>query len=438
MLSSTVSRHLGEEAKALAMRLRQVRPLAMVMPMVPAAGLNATALDSIDRYLAEGRAGLRTLVDGYLDWLTGPRGYAAGDAEAQRRFTVIRLRFQQVLTQFDIFADAVTQRSEHGYGIWLGGLDHLARDALSIPGVIDRPPPLLTYLDRGIGAAIRRARTRLPGGGDNPVAIIRVPRERMIGAAVGSSLVHEVGHQAAALLDLVPSLRRAIAAARADAPDEALAWDYWQRTISEIVADLWSVARLGVGSTVGLIGVVSIPRPFVFRMRLDDPHPFPWIRVRISAAIGGALFPDRQWSALADMWERLYPPQGLSGRKRRVLHALDDHVPQLVALMLGHRAPALRGRTLGEALAVGDRQPERLRRLYAKWRRGEVATVARQPTLAVAMAAQARADGTLGAAEEGRLVRALLGSWALDRNLPRAAARAPPPSPLLPRLTHAA
>ncbi len=48
------------------------------------------------------------------------------------------------------------------------------------------------------GAAIRRARTRLPGGGDNPVAIIRVPRERMVGSGIASSLVHEVGHQAAA------------------------------------------------------------------------------------------------------------------------------------------------------------------------------------------------------------------------------------------------
>ncbi len=55
--------------------------------------------------------------------------------------------------------------------------------------------------------AIRRARTRLPGGGDNPVAIIRLPRERMVGSGIASSLIHEVGHQGAALLDLVNSLR---------------------------------------------------------------------------------------------------------------------------------------------------------------------------------------------------------------------------------------
>ena len=76
------------------------------------------------------------------------------------------------------FASALTQRSEHSTGV---------------------------CLDRSMGAAIRRARTRLPGGELNPVAIIRVPRERMVGTGIGSSLVHEVGHQGASLLDLVPS-----------------------------------------------------------------------------------------------------------------------------------------------------------------------------------------------------------------------------------------
>ncbi len=41
-----------------------------------------------------------------------------------------------------------------------------------------------SLLDRGAGAAIRRARTRWPGGGDNPVAVIRVPPEFLVPGAV--------------------------------------------------------------------------------------------------------------------------------------------------------------------------------------------------------------------------------------------------------------
>src|SRR5262249_58546694 len=100
-----------------------------------------------------------------------------------------------VLSQLDLFNHVITQRSENETGVFLSGLDVVSADALALPGYYE-PPPVICYLDRDVGAAIRRARTRMPGGGENPVAIIRVPRERMIGSGIASSLIHEVGHQA--------------------------------------------------------------------------------------------------------------------------------------------------------------------------------------------------------------------------------------------------
>jgi hypothetical protein len=92
-----------------------------------------------------------------------------------------------MIDQFDLFSDALVERSQHGYGEWSGGLDVVAMDALTLPGYLTDPPPVICHLDRGPGAAIRRVRTRLPGGGLTPVALIRVPRERMIGSGIGSS-----------------------------------------------------------------------------------------------------------------------------------------------------------------------------------------------------------------------------------------------------------
>src|SRR4029079_7854319 len=144
---------------------------------------------------------------------------------------------------------AVTQRSEHRTGVWLSGLDMLATDALALPSVSSfAPPPLMCYLARGPGAAIRRARTRLPGGRDNPVALIRVPRERMVGHGVASSLVHEVGHQAAALLGLVESLRTHLRQFHQGPDSEISPWLLWERPVSEIIADFHSIAVLGIGS----------------------------------------------------------------------------------------------------------------------------------------------------------------------------------------------
>jgi len=280
---------LEQEARALLTRLERVKPFALHEIMLPAANILPAAQTAIERYLMKGRRELKELVQRYIGWLRGPGGQSATPAQAQRAFSLLRLRFNAVLTQFDLFSDALTQRSEHETGVWLSGLDVVAADALAIPGDYYQAPPVICYLDRGAGAAIRRARTRLPGGGESPVAVIRVPRERMVGSGIASSLVHEVGHQAAALLDLVNSIRFVLR--QQQSGDKNSVWRFWERWISEILADFWSVARVGVTSTLGLMGVVSLPRAFVFRLTIDDPHPAPWIRVKLSCAMGQALYP---------------------------------------------------------------------------------------------------------------------------------------------------
>jgi hypothetical protein len=198
---------LTQEARALLTRLARLRSFVLNETMVPAAAGSLAAQVAIERYLSRGRRELRAMVLAYLRWLRGPEGRGATPEEAQRRFTILRIRFNDVLSQFDLFAGVITQRSESQTGVWLSGLDSVAADALALPGGYYEPPPVMCYLDRGPGAAIRRARTRMPGGGENPIAIVRLPRERMVGSGIASSLVHEVGHQGAALLDLVASLR---------------------------------------------------------------------------------------------------------------------------------------------------------------------------------------------------------------------------------------
>ena len=310
-----------------------------------------------------------------------------------------------------MFNDVLTQRSEDETGVWLSGLDVVSADALALPGGYYETPPVICYLDRGVGAAIRRARTRMPGGGDNPVAIIRVPRERMVGSGIASSLVHEVGHQAAALLHLVDSLRPVLQGLQRGA--ERLAWQLWERWIAEIVADFWSVARVGVASTLGLMGVVSLPRAFVFRGDLEDPHPIPWIRVMLSSAIGQALYPHPQWQRLAQLWASYYPLDGLGQEQRQLLTTLQVSIPGFVALLVHHRPPALHGRSLLEVLDVRQRQPARLAGLYQAWGAAPWQMYRASPCLVFAVLGQARADGKLSPEMESILLMKLLTYWAL-------------------------
>jgi hypothetical protein len=407
---------LENEAKALLSRLAMVKPFALQTPMVAAANAPA-AMSAIEAYLLNGRRILGAAVRRYIQWLRANATNHFSPVDAQRRFTFLRMKFNAGLTQFDIFADALVQRSEHENGVWLAGLDVLAADALALPGRFYEPPPVLCYLDRGVGAAIRRARTRLPGGGDNPVAVIRVPRERMVGSSIASSLVHEVGHQAAALLDLVPSMRAVLRGLQKGAGANRLAWRLFERWISEILADFWSVARIGVGSTLGLIGVVSLPRPFVFRLSLDDPHPMPWLRVKLSCAMGKALYPHAQWDALGAIWDSYYPAVKLSANVVEVVTTVEKTIPAFVDMLAYHRPKALRGSSLAEALLVKDRQPAHLTQLWRQWRPNPAMMFKAHPTITFATINQAKADGQLRPEEEGPLVGDLMRSWALRRAL---------------------
>ena len=414
---------LEHEARALLTRLGRIQPFVLSDTMVPAASISLAARYAIESHLGRGRSVLRTQIHAFIDSLQdgGPQDETA--AQAQRRFALLRLGFNGVLTQFDLFADALAQRAQRDSGVWLAGLDALAEDALALPGRYEAPP-LVCYLDRGIGAAIRRARTRLPGGGENPVAVIRVPRERMVGSGIASSLVHEVGHQAAALLDLVATLRPELKRrAQADADPAGSPWRYWERWISEIVADCWSVSRLGVAAVFGLIGVVSLPAPFVFRISIDDPHPAPWIRVLLACAIGQALYPQPRWAQLAALWRGFYPldERAAGGALARLAAGIDA----LVALLLGHRSALLDGRPLGDLLTAAP-APAQLRAHWAGWRDEPDRMLSATPCTACAVIGQARADGALEPEVESRWVARLLTHWAVRRALEGEPARAPP------------
>lgn len=403
---------LGQETRALLTRLDRLKPLVLQETMVPAAGISRAALLAIESFLVVGQGKLRAQIREYLDWLDGDLGRRATSEEAQHRFTFLKLRFNAVLTQMDIFSEVMSQRSEAETGVWLAGLDVAAADALALPGVY-LAPPVVCYLARDPGGAIRRARARLPGGGENPVAVIRLPRERMIGSGIASSLVHEVGHQAAELLQLLPSLRRSLAHRPAHSPLQRFVWGMWGRWLSEVVADLWAVARVGVASTTGLMSLVSLPRVFVFRPNVDDPHPTPWIRVKLSCAFGDALYPHRQWGRLAAAWESFYPPSRLSPSRLRLLRATEASIPAVVAWLLGHRPPALGRKSLAEVLTNLDRTPAELGRFADGSPLRAASLAGLSPTLAFAAIGQARVDGRITPEIEGRVLGALLRNWAV-------------------------
>jgi hypothetical protein len=403
---------LEQEARSLSARLGRMKPFALITPMVMAATVPQAAQVAMENHLTQGRRKLRTMIDEFIGWVRSPSGQSAAPAAAQKKIVLLKLRFNAVISQFHIFADVLTQRSEHEMGVWIAGLDDFAADALDLPGNYFQMPPVVCYVDRGHGGAIRRARTRLPGGDPSPVAIIKIPHERMIGSGIASSLVHETGHEAAHLLGLLQPLRKLLRS-RGEAAPGAKVWGFWERWISEIVADFWGVGKVGVTSTLGLMSLVSLPSAFVFRVDTQDPHPTPWIRVKLSCALGQAMYPHPQWEALAKLWVMLYPTDGLEEKQKALITALQAGIPEFVQLLVNFRPDSLRGKSLKEVMPLAERHPARLAAYYQEWVAAPAKMRSAAPSLVFATIGQASLEKKISPESESKLLADLLSFWAM-------------------------
>lgn len=411
MKNAADTQFLINETESLLNRLQTVKSFSLNTPMVMAAAVSVQAQQAINDHLAKIAFDLRYRLREFIRWVKSPD---IPSDKGQARYVLLKLRYNNLLDQLDIFSDVLLQRAEHGTGIWMAGLDVLAEDVLALPGNYYQAPPLICFLERGHGAAIRRARTRLPGGDENPVGVIQIPRERMIGSGIASSLVHEVGHQGSELLDLTQSIKEAINEIITKG-ENIMPWQLLQRWLNEILSDFWAIAHIGVGATYGLMSVVSLPSYFVFRIAIDAPHPFPWIRVMISIAFGKALYPHPQWEALERQWESLYPTREEPPPKQQTIQALMQILPQFVDLLINHRPASLQGKRLGDIFHVAERQPGRLQQIYQQWQRQPGLMERSAPSLVFAVIGQAKADGAITAEDESQMLTRILTRWALER-----------------------
>ena len=143
----------------------------------------------------------------------------------------------------------------------------------------------------------------------------------------------------------------------------------------------------------------------------------PWIRVKLSAAIGEVLYPHPQWQQLSATWEGFYPPSAVTAETRALLETLQASMPAFVALLINHCPKALRGRSLSDVMETGARQPGRLSALYQSWHARPSDMYRAPPSIVFAVMGQARSDGKLSPEDESLLLRKLLTFWALRATL---------------------
>lgn len=230
-------------ARALLTRLERIKSFAMSETMVPAATLSMEAQAAVEPLPGQGRRELRTQLHPVHRLGGRPEGAGTtrGSPAALHVPATALQRRAVALRHLQRGPQPARREAEKLWRVWLAGLDVLLSHA-GAARLRDVPPSSATWPE----APAPPSGAHAPGcpASANPPPSSRIPRERMIGNNLASSLFHEVGHRRGPArpgrVDAHRIARDAVTLG------EAFAFGLWERWISEVIADVWSVARVGV------------------------------------------------------------------------------------------------------------------------------------------------------------------------------------------------
>jgi hypothetical protein len=289
-------------------------------------------------------------------------GTVTGDDLTRMRDRVLALRqaYLRAETVVDFFGDAVATRTSLRLAALLRGLDLLAVDAMDrVLGPLGIPvPPVLVYLDKGLGASILKSGLRLWDATLSPAAAIKITRHNLLRP---TSLLHECGHQVAHLTNWTDELGAALYATLL--PASPIAAEVWRGWASEVAADVVAFVLTGYAPVPALADVVDGTTDAVYRVLPGDPHPMGLLRVVFNAALCRAWYGAGPWDELARTWLHRHPLQAATTESALVTRASLPLLPAIVEVCTRRPMLAFGGRPLSALVDPRRVAPAELRRL---------------------------------------------------------------------------
>lgn len=327
---------------------------------------SAQAWAGVESYL---NIGLRRSLQGTVTRVrTEIEGLAAQFAVAQtmdqlrlvrNRLIKFRNMYAAVETTLDFYGDAINTRTNPKLASILRTLDLVAgRSMETVLSPLGREtPPVIIYVDKGMGASILRAGVRLWDGGTiSPCAAIKITRHNLYRP---TSLIHETGHQVAHILGWTEEFISLLQTELSRIADRSVI-EGWCETASEIVADIFAFVHCGYGAVAALHDVVASEGAAVLRYIPGDPHPIPYLRVLLNAEFCRRMYGAGPWDALASSWRDVHDVDTASPSVRPFLNASSKLIPTIADICLTRPMRAFGGRSIADIVDPVKVRPDAL------------------------------------------------------------------------------
>lgn len=272
-----------------------------------------------------------------------------------------RQHYVQCETTVHLYTDAINSRTTAYVAALMRACDVLCMQSMQelLTRITNTPaPPVMTYIDKGLGASILKAGLRLWDQSTSPVAVIKITQHNLFRP---TAAIHETGHQVAHILDwnteLAAALRAGLREKSALAADEFAGW------ASEIAADAFAFVHTGYAAVAALHDVVAGSVGAVTQYNLGDPHPISYLRVLLGLEMCRQWYGLGPWDDLETSWTSFYQPRNRTSHGTQVIDSCVPLLPQAVTIILKQRYRAFNQRALSDIINPLRVKPEELYKL---------------------------------------------------------------------------
>lgn len=287
---------------------------------------------------------------------------SAPDALRSVKRGLIRLRERYLKTEETIqfYTVAINSRTTAGISAMLRACDILCMRSMQelLKPLGKETPPVLTYVDKGVGASILKAGLRLWDGRISPVAAIKITQHNLFRP---TAIIHEAGHQVAHIVNWTDEL--AVALGTKMSGHSRIVGAAYAGWASEIAADAFAFVHTGYAAVAALHDVVSGTPQAVFAYHQQDPHPIAYIRVLLNIEMCRQFYGYGPWDDLESSFKNDYDINLVNFPSVGLIKICSDALPEAVGVILKLPYHCFGNRSLAQIIPPERAGPQALQKL---------------------------------------------------------------------------